>query len=114
MSPDSPLDIRIESEPDLIVLLLRGEVDLGSTPELEAALNDAFASGKGVIVDISELRYMDSTGIRALHRVADAGPIAIVMSPKSLLARAIRLGGLDQLIPIFDEHLGASAYLRSR
>ncbi len=51
---------------DATILLLRGELDLGSAPVLEQALREA-EDGRGrLVVDLSELSFIDSTGIHLL------------------------------------------------
>jgi anti-sigma B factor antagonist len=54
-------------EDDAVVLSLRGELDLTSAPLFERELLAA-ESGKPrrVIIDLSGLEFMDSTGLRAL------------------------------------------------
>ena len=43
------------------VVVIRGELDLATAPELEAALR-APRRGREVVVDLRELAFMDSTG----------------------------------------------------
>ena len=49
-----------------------GDVDLSTTSILGHALATAFSQGRHVIVDLSEVTYLDSTGLRELlahHRI---------------------------------------------
>ena len=49
------------------VLNLRGELDVASVSEFERELADAVSAGpQTVIMDLSELEFMDSTGLRAV------------------------------------------------
>lgn len=68
--PSSPrpgeLTIDVLADRDATILLLRGELDLGSAPVLEQALREA-EDGRGrLVVDLSELSFIDSTGIHLL------------------------------------------------
>jgi anti-anti-sigma factor len=45
-----------------------GELDMSTVGELEAALTDAYAPGRRVIVDLRGLEFMDSTGLTLLMR----------------------------------------------
>jgi anti-anti-sigma factor len=51
-----------------LVIAVSGELDLVTEPQLEAAL--ANAVGRPVTIDLSELAFMDSTGLRALLSAA--------------------------------------------
>ena len=49
---------------------LSGELDLSSAPELDRVLETAVEHGGAVLVDLSELTFMDSTGINAFLKAA--------------------------------------------
>ncbi len=54
------------------VIRLVGELDIQSTPELERALLRARPAGQRVVLDLSELKFMDSTGLRVLLAAREA------------------------------------------
>ncbi len=69
--PDSPMPgqllIETRSESDRVVVSLRGELDLTSVPQFERQLREAEATNPGwLVIDLSGLDFMDSTGLRAL------------------------------------------------
>ncbi|HVL32635.1 MAG TPA: STAS domain-containing protein [Actinomycetota bacterium] len=51
-----------------------GDLDLVTAPELSAALNEAVqhCSAESLILDLSGITFMDSSGLRVLLRTADA------------------------------------------
>jgi anti-anti-sigma factor len=49
---------------------LAGELDLSTAPELDRVLETAVEHGGPVLVDLSELTFMDSTGINAFLKAA--------------------------------------------
>ena len=60
-----------EHESGALVLSISGEVDVVRSPDLQEALQDAIGrvSGKGaLIVDLSGVTYMDSSGVATLVR----------------------------------------------
>src|SRR6188472_2586584 len=57
---------------DLIVLSLTGELDMATAPELHQAVERAQDQGP-IVVDLRELEFIDSMGIRALIQVYFAG-----------------------------------------
>lgn len=50
------------------VIRLHGELDIDTVPELERALLHSRPAGQRVVLDLSELEFMDSTGLRVLLR----------------------------------------------
>lgn len=73
-------ELMIEQRPErgAVVLAVRGELDLASSPLLErelVALDQAGA--ERLVVDLSDVRFMDSTGLHALlaarRRALDSG-----------------------------------------
>jgi anti-sigma B factor antagonist len=50
-----------------VVLVARGELDLATVPHLEQAVQDVRTRGaRAVVLDLRELGFMDSTGVRML------------------------------------------------
>ena len=67
-----PLRIDSRREGDAVVVALNGELDLASAPELERELREAEAANPArVIIDLSGLGFMDSTGLQALLRTRE-------------------------------------------
>ena len=54
------------------VIRLRGELDIESTPDLERVLLRTRPAGQRVVLDLTELKFMDSTGLRVLLRARAA------------------------------------------
>jgi anti-anti-sigma factor len=54
------------------VIRVRGELDIESAPDLERALLRSRPAGQRVVVDLTELKFMDSTGLRVLLRARAA------------------------------------------
>ncbi len=52
------------------VIRLTGELDMSTAPELDQVLEAAVEHGGAILVDLSELRFMDSTGIHTLMKAA--------------------------------------------
>jgi anti-sigma B factor antagonist len=66
------LSVSSQTEDDTVHITLQGELDLASAPQMQEHLR---AAGEGapsrVIVDLSQLAFIDSTGLRVLLQ-ADA------------------------------------------
>jgi len=59
--------VRTEQHGDAAVVIPTGELDLATAPALEDALARAFDGGHGrVVLDLRELEFIDSSGLRTL------------------------------------------------
>ena len=85
------------------VLSLSGEMDLSNASELVRALGGNFGSGR-MIIELSRLTYMDSTGIKQLvglsRTMKAAGGSILLAAPHPNLARLFEIVNLGELIPI--------------
>ena len=52
--------IGVESEGEIVVLVLHGEHDLSTAPDVRAAVDEAVGSGRDVIVDLSATEFIDT------------------------------------------------------
>ena len=70
MTTNHPLlRVRIQQKsPDVIVASVAGELDCDSSPDLENAITDVVATHRSasLIMDLDQLTFCDSTGIRTL------------------------------------------------
>ena len=89
------------------VVAIEGEVDLSWSAEIRSAILDALGSDGGVLVELSAVSYIDSSGIAALvegYQTAKAknqqfGLLAISPAVRAVL----ELARLDQVFPIHDD-----------
>lgn len=90
------LDIRETDQPRAFRLI--GELDISNADTL-AALLDREVQGEGdITLDLSELTFIDSSGIRVLLKATDSmnGRGALVLSsPTSSVRNTLSLMGLD-------------------
>jgi anti-anti-sigma factor len=86
-------------------LRLAGELDLSSATHLTDVLDPKLNGGGRIVLDISELTFMDSTGLQVLIRSAltltDRGTI-VLRNPgnlvRSILELAIRTDKIPNLV----------------
>ena len=86
-------------------LRLKGELDLGTAHCLARALERAYEDGAGtVVVDLSGLEFIDSTGLHelvvALMRQRARGGDVLLRAPNPTTARVLEIVGLDQLFTV--------------
>ena len=90
---------------DVSLLRLRGELDMATAVDLRRALAAAISLAPLVlIVDVSELTFIDSTGIGVLvgssRKARDAGCSFVVRSPSRSVLKTLHLTGVDQVLDI--------------
>jgi anti-sigma B factor antagonist len=80
---------------------LAGELDVSNSPELDEVLRAAVEHGGPTLVDLSELTFIDSTGITALLRAAvnlgDRGCL-ILHGEQDSVRRVLDLVGVEASI----------------
>lgn len=99
------------------VVRLRGEVDAAAAAWIEERLVDLAIGGPGLVVDLSGLRYLDSSAVRSLFLVSDrlaaaGGKLHVVVPRDSRLAAVVRIIQLDTLVAVHETTAAAGAALR--
>jgi anti-anti-sigma factor len=111
MTTDLPsFELGIETDDDRVVFTPRGELDLATAPELEEKVLPALRDGgRAVVLDLRELTFMDSTGVRtivAAHQIAESSgsDLRVVRPPReSAVSRVIEISGIDDALGLVDE-----------
>ena len=100
--PD-PFQITKSFDGQSTVLSVQGELDMATAPELRAELAHLANSKCDVVVDLSRVTFMDSSGIRALldaHQSMVRVDRRFALGAASrIVTRALKLTQLDQVIP---------------
>jgi anti-anti-sigma factor len=96
---------RVEQPDGSQELRLIGELDLTTTPILAEALSTLPPQGsQPLLFDLSELTFLDSTGLNLLIRTAQSHPGGRLRlrSPMPNVRRVLDLAGLGSLFEILD------------
>lgn len=105
------LTVRVEAVgADASIVSLAGELDLSTIPRVESLLFEQLRSRSGVVLDLSGLSFIDSSGIGLLiqgFRAEDAGRLHTVIATGSQVERVFRLAGIDRALPLFIERAQA-------
>jgi anti-anti-sigma factor len=92
-----------------------GELDLSNVAVFQTYLKEA-ALDDSVILDFRDLRYLDSSAIRALlsaqRNLAPSGRRIIIVGPSPLIRRVFSVLDVERAIPVFPTIEDALAYLR--
>lgn len=101
--------LRVETEDrnDYALVTASGEIDAATADSVADAVSAALSDGfKTVVLDFSDVTFIDSTGLGVLvksHRAAEAtDAMFAVVHPTPQTRKLIRVLGLDQLLHVYD------------
>lgn len=96
-------------------IVITGRLDMPGTDSVASKLAELVAApNKGVVVDLSSVRFLGSIGIRALINSARAvqqrgSKMVLVVDSGSTVVKSLEATGVDQLIPVFRNAADAEA-----
>jgi anti-sigma B factor antagonist len=78
---------------------VHGELDIATAPRLREQIDRLRRRGRTVIVDLSAVTFMDSTGLAMLMSAQEAGDAALTLRrPSAAVRRVFELAGLGRLL----------------
>src|SRR4051812_11528166 len=103
-----PFDVTISEHAGAVHVTLGGELDISTAPRLEDDLRRVEADGPALLViDLSGLDFMDSTGLRLLiaadSRAREAGRRLGLVQGNDMVRRVLRLTRLDERLEIVED-----------
>lgn len=113
-----PVEVDIHAS-GVALVALRGEHDLSTQPDVALALTRA-ADCRGVLVDLSECTFMDSSLIAELVRTSrgletrDGRLELVIPGDARAIQRIVKLTGMAALIPTHQTREAALAALHGR
>lgn len=106
---------RVEHEPGdgVVFAVLSGEIDLSNAMVVEEEVLAGAGDG-ALAIDLTNLLYLDSSGLAMLSRIAeslgaDGRPISIVVPVGVPTRRLFELVGLDDALPVVPDREAALA-----
>ena len=98
--------IAVEARDGATVVRLGGELDLYNAPVLREALIAAAQAGPTrLVIDLSEVEFIDSTALGALvearGKLAPRSPL-LLAAPQPEARRALQVSGLDRHLTVHD------------
>jgi anti-sigma B factor antagonist len=99
----------VDSNAKFRLIKLSGRLDIAGTAEIEVKFTAFAATEKiRVIVDLTEVSFLSSIGIRAIISNAKAqqqrgGKMVLFVGENATVAKTLELTGIDTLIPTFKD-----------
>jgi anti-sigma B factor antagonist len=82
------------------VVMVAGEVDMATAPELAAVVRRLGGPDARLVFDLSSVTFMDSSGLgviaTTLRRLSEDGGTACVRGTSQFVLQTIKISGLDQ------------------
>jgi anti-sigma B factor antagonist len=99
-------ECKTENAGDVALVRVFGEVDLSWSQQVRKAILDALGKAKAVGVELSQVTYMDSSGIAALvegfQTARSKGQKFALVSASSPVRSVLALARLDKVFPMVD------------
>jgi anti-sigma B factor antagonist len=104
IAEDAPFELAVDAAPGQITIRLRGELDLATVPGFAEAVREAEGSGVlRVLIDLRELRFIDSSGVGELLRTADRanrnGHSVELLRSEGPVEQTFRMMGVADMLP---------------
>jgi anti-sigma B factor antagonist len=102
------LRVEVDERDATTVLVVSGELDLGSSPRLrDAAVRQLLAGDRRLIIDLTGLEFLDSTGlgviVAVLKRARTLGAELHLVIGRERVRAPFQITGVDGLLPIHDD-----------
>jgi anti-sigma B factor antagonist len=114
--PQEDFTVSVERSATTAIVHVAGELDLATAPQLAEALSAVEGQCDRIILDVSGLEFMDSTGLRLVvtqHRRATTdGFEFVVAGAAGAVFEVLRLTGLDVTLPLAPDVRSALSSVR--
>lgn len=104
---DQVLEVRRSSNNDAVQLSLSGELDLASSDKLEREIESAERDAKILVLDLRELSFIDSSGLRlvlvAARRADEAGRRLVLVRGPREVDRVFEVTGTSGQLEFIDD-----------
>lgn len=103
--------IRFVNEGDIVIAMVTGEIDLSNASRLLMTVTDAVANeATGLIMDLSDVAFMDSTGVQMLLELAKRlewrdQAMRLVVPDDSHIRKVLMITGFEGVVAV-DGSLG--------
>lgn len=101
------LEVESEERDGLVHVSLRGELDLSTVGKVEDELQHVESGAKVVVLDLSSLTFLDSTGLRCVvradERAREDGRRFVVVRGPEAVQRVFEITRLDERLELVDD-----------
>ena len=95
-------EVKVASTDGIATVSVTGELDVSSVDLFRSAVAEALAAGDRIAIDLRELEFIDSSGLKAIvaiHNASESEPFTYqVIAAPPRIHRTFELAGLDGVI----------------
>ena len=104
---DQLLAIHLEQLDTSLLVRLSGEIDLSNATEVQHELEHAVQDQPRVVIDLAEVEYLDSQGLRLIKKLYDnlrssGGELQLIAPPDTFARQAFDMARMSDFIQIRD------------
>ncbi|HTC62350.1 MAG TPA: STAS domain-containing protein [Candidatus Saccharimonadales bacterium] len=104
-----------ELEGGITKVVLDGRLDIENAPAVDSQMKTIAGGRNSVLVDMSNVSFLGSMGLRALVGPALAirgrGGKMVLFAPNEMVAKVLKISGIETMIPVHHEMNTALAAL---
>ncbi|HEY1777021.1 MAG TPA: STAS domain-containing protein [Solirubrobacteraceae bacterium] len=105
MSDDGPLRIAVERTGTTVRVAAEGEIDISTVERLrEATSRELAADGEIVVVDLTHVSFIDSSGLHAVLDAASRAPQRLRIIPGAVALTLFTITGVADRLPLVENH----------
>ena len=98
---DDLLSLNVDLADGFTYIHAAGELDRSNADRFERRLDQLVRTAIPRILDLSELTYVDSAGLRAISLSAQRAPMRLVIPETARIRRTVAISGIGELVAIF-------------
>jgi anti-anti-sigma factor len=101
------MEIQTRKEKNVLVVVVKGRMDAVTAPTFEETLQDLIATGEnGFLIDLSELQYISSAGLRSFlvlaKKLKPQGGDLLFSGLQGPVDEVFKISGFYSIFKIFD------------
>jgi anti-anti-sigma factor len=94
-------------------VILEGKLDVENAGAVESGMKEIAFAHKSILVDLQNVSFLGSTGLRALVAPAVSlqshGGKMVLFAPNEMVARVLKVSGIESMVPVHQELRNALA-----
>ena len=83
-----------------LIVKLCGKFNIETTPILEEKMKNYIDKVKNIVIDLEDIEYISSYGVRALVSIVKRNHNVIMLHPSSYVMSVFELTGMDEIFNI--------------
>jgi anti-sigma B factor antagonist len=109
---------QVDTMPDCVVVTAAGEIDMSTSPGLDRAVEESLRSAPCLVIDLTRVEFMDSSGLGALlearNQAREHGGSMLLVHPPEVVRNLLVRTQLQQTFTVYDTVDEATAAIRTR